>query len=301
MGDRLFATTDERFDLHLCEGCGIVFLWPMPDPADLHRYYPDHYWFDPGQEGEKSAQAGLIDRYRRFLLRDHVRFVSAVIQDRRQAGRPTRVIDIGCGDGSFLQALGEPESMGMDMSPAAVRIVGERGYAAVCGSPTDHTLPHGSFGVITAFHFLEHVHPVEPILEAIRGLLAPDGDLVVQVPNRDSWQARLLGRHWSGYDVPRHLVDYSDRTLTATLERSGFSVIDKSHHSIRDNPGSLASSIAPGLHPPGRMARTGRRDGVGAALANLTYMALTLASLPFCLAESLFGHGASVMVRARPH
>lgn len=153
---------------------------------------------------------------------------------------------------------------------------------------------------MTAFHFLEHVHPPEPVLDAMRRLLAPGGALVLQVPNVRSWQAKLLGRHWGGLDVPRHLVDHSDRTLVALLGRCAFDVIACNHHCLRDNPTTFANSLVPGLYPPARVCRGGAEGGVGAALANLAYFAVTLACTPFAVIESLCGRGASVIVHARP-
>ena len=122
----------------------------------------------------------------------------------------------------------------------------------------------------------------------------------LQVPNADSWQAKLLGRRWGGYDVPRHLVNYSARTLRSTLEQHGFTVTAENHHSLRDNPTTLANSLVPGLYPPSRMARRAGPDGLGGTLANLAYLGVTLASMPFCLLEAACGAGASVMLRAQP-
>ena len=131
------------------------------------------------------------------------------------------------------------------------------------------------------FHYLEHVASAQASLEAVRHLLAPHGRLVVQVPN-------ALGRLWSGYDPPRHLVNYSERTLRRTLDDNGFEVLRVSHFSVRDNPTMLVISLLPRLYPPERLIRAPRKP---AALRELA-AALTLV-------ESLFGHGAAVTFEAR--
>jgi len=298
--DRLFATTDERFDVDCCDDCGAHFLAEIPPLERLARYYPDDYWVGPSDRQPGRAQGGLLEKYRRFVLRDHVRFVGAVLTAQRARGLPVRVLDVGCGDGSFLEALGERHALGMDLSLPALCAVRARGFPAVRGVLTACPLRAGSFSLVTAFHFLEHVHPVEPVLAAMKALLAPGGEIVVQVPNADSWQAKLLGRFWAGYDVPRHLVDYSARTLCSVLERCGFAVVATNHHCLRDNPTTVANSLVPRLYPPARMSRPGGSRGLGGALANLAYLGVTLASTPFCVVESLCGRGASVMVHARP-
>jgi hypothetical protein len=88
---------------------------------------------------------------------------------------------------------------------------------------------------------------------------------VVQVPNAASWQFRLLGRRWSGVDVPRHLFDFRGRDVERLLEECGMEVVRRKYFSLRDNPAGLASSVAPALDP---MARRVRRvaESAGARL-----------------------------------
>jgi SAM-dependent methyltransferase len=302
LSDRLFRTTTERFAVAACTACGSRFLTPTPAPERLAAWYPEGYWVgsDGGGGDAARAQRGLIERYRRFVLRDHVRFVRRVLDAQRARGLRVRVLDVGCGDGSFLQALGERDCLGMDVSLPALRAARARGIRGLRSTLADGALRPGSFSLVTAFHFLEHVCPPEPVLAAMRALLAPGGELVLQVPNARSWQARALGRFWGGLDVPRHLVDYTDASLVALLERTGCRVLAVNHHCLRDNPTTLANSLVPALYPPARVARGGAGGGVAALASDLAYLAATLACTPFALLEAACGRGASVMVHARP-
>jgi SAM-dependent methyltransferase len=297
----LFRTTTDRFDVFGCPDCRTAFVHPVPGPARLASFYPETYWVGPSdREPGAGVPGGLLERYRRFVLRDHVRFVGRVVADQRAAGMAVRVLDVGCGDGSFLEALGVPGSLGMDLSVTALRAVRARGFQAVRGVLDECPIRPGSCSLVTAFHFLEHVHPIEPVLESMRRLLAPGGEIVVQVPNADCLQARILGRHWAGYDVPRHLVNYTTRTLRQVVERAGFEVVAENQHCLRDNPTTLSNSLVPGLYPPSRMARAGGHGGLLGALANMAYLGITVASMPFSWFEAVLGRGASVMLRARP-
>ncbi len=300
--DRLFRTTDERFDVGACAACGSRFLAPMPPAERLARYYPDGYWVGTADGGDDAArrQRGLVERYRRFVLRDHVRFVGRVVSAQRQRGQAVRVLDVGCGDGSFLQALGVADHVGMDSSLPALRAAKARGVRGVRSTLDDGALRPGSFSLVTAFHFVEHVFPPEPVLAAMAALLAPGGEVVLQVPNARSWQAKLLGRRWHGFDVPRHLVDYTDRAFTALLDRCGYDVLAVNHHCLRDNPATAAISVVPGLFPPARIARGGADHGLAAFAADVAYLAVTLAWTPLAVLEAACGRGASVMVHARP-
>jgi SAM-dependent methyltransferase len=189
---------------------------------------------------------------------------------------------------------------GLDFSREAAAVAWKWQQApAVCGDLAHAPLRAGSFAGITMFHVLEHVPDPRAYLVAARDLLAPDGRLVVQVPNAASWQFRLLGRRWSGVDVPRHLYDFRDRDVEELLESCGMEVVRRKYFSLRDNPAGLASSLAPALDP---MARRVRRvaESAGARLAkDLAYLALAAAALPFALAEAAFRAGSTVMMEAR--
>jgi SAM-dependent methyltransferase len=299
VSDRLFRTTAQRFGLCSCQACGLWFLDPIPPPAELAGYYPRGYWV--GAQG--GAQGRLTERYRMAVLRDHVRFVAAIVAEQHARGMAVRILDVGCGDGSFFAALSRhpvfraarPRCVGLDQSLDAARAVRARGFDALLGQLTALPLRDRTFSLVTMFHYLEHVHPAGPHLAAVQRLLVAGGELVVQVPNAESFQARVLGRRWGGFDPPRHLIHYGRRTLRESLRRHGFEVVRDTTFSLRDNPTTLVNSLLPGLYPPARAA-AGRRS----ALADLLYLAAVLAAMPPTWLEAACGHGAAVMARARP-
>jgi SAM-dependent methyltransferase len=160
--------------------------------------------------------------------------------------------------------------------------------------------PAASFAGLTMFHVLEHLYDPRAYLNAARNLLAPDGRLVVQVPNLASWQFRLLGRSWNGVDVPRHLFDFRDRDVEKLMEQCGFEVLRRKYFSLRDNPAGLASSLAPSLDPMARRVRRVKESGRARLAKDLAYFALVVSSLPFTVAEAVFHAGSTVMIEARP-
>ena len=100
------------------------------------------------------------------------------------------------------------------------------------------------------------------------------------------------------YSSPRHLIHYTTATLRRALERHGVEVMRVTHASLRDNPTTFANSVAPSLYPPARVAR--HPGQAAAAWASLAYLGIVGAALPFTLAEAACGHGAAVMMEARP-
>lgn len=294
-GDRLYRTTGRRFRVVECQRCRLLRLEPRPTPAELRRCYPERYWFEP----DPTTAGRLEEAYRRFVLGDHVSFVKRALEDAQESGP---VLDVGCGGGLFLRLLREQGSsvLGLDHSLQAASVAWHaNAVPAICGELEDAPLGASSCAAITMFHVLEHLdHPVE-YLGAARELLRPRGRLIVQTPNAACWQFRLLGRAWSGLDVPRHLFDFRSSDLERLLESSGFTVLRRKYFSWRDNPASLASSLAPILDPMGRRTRRVVESTAARIAKDLAYFALVAAAVPFTLMEAAAGAGATVMIEAR--
>ena len=300
--DRLFHTTDKEFELHECGQCGIIFLAPTPREEEIASYYPCGYWW---QTADRSHQANswhkLLDTYRQAIIRGLVRRIRRLAT--KVPGSRVRLLDVGCGDGLFLAACEQPRwvLLGLDQSLDALGAARERALLGVTQG-TVNSLPFGgdSVDLITMLHVLEHLpEPHQPLREVHRAL-SPDGLLVVQVPNARSLQRYLFGRRWAGFDAPRHLVNYSSKTLRALLEQNGFSLVWMSHFSPRDNPAMPVMSLFPWLYPPARrlVAPTpGGRPWVN-SLLDVSYFILVFLATPLAFAESLVGRGGTIVAAA---
>ena len=294
--DRLYRTTSREFAVVRCESCGLARLDPRPSPDELRHYYPESYWFAP----DGGAAGRLEETYRRAVLGDHVWFVQSAL--RRSSARGP-LLDVGSGGGLFLRMMRARgfRGVGLDVSGQAAAVAWRRqGVPSICAQLEKAPLRPGAFAGITMFHVIEHLPDPRAFLIAARNLLAPDGRLIVQVPNAASWQRRLLGRRWNGLDVPRHLFDYRDADLEKLLYSCGFDVLRRKYFSMRDNPAGLASSLAPGLDPMARRVRRIPETGTVRLAKDLAYFALAVAALPFAAAEAAFHAGATVMMEARP-
>jgi SAM-dependent methyltransferase len=283
----------------------LIRLSPQPAPGELHEYYPANYWFAP----EISTADRMEQRYRRFVLRDHLRFVERALREvaeHEQRG-PGMILDVGCGGGLFLEVLaergagrGKRRLAGLDFSLDAANMTWRRaGVAAVCATLSKAPFAAGSCAVITMFHVLEHLYDPASYLESARELLAAEGRLIVQVPNAACWQFLLMGERWSGIDVPRHLIDFRLKDLDLLLETCGFEVLRHKHFSLRDNPAGMATSIAPGLDPMARRIRRVAETPRLRLFKDVLYLALAGALAPFTLLEAACRAGSTIMVEAR--
>lgn len=293
--DRLYRTTARSFDVVACGGCGLLRLSPRPLEGDLLQFYPQQYWF----AGDASLAGRMEEAFRRLLIRDHARFVRRAY---RNAGGTGPMLDAGCGGGllaGLLRKHGVP-ALGLDASVDAVKLAWHRHQVpALQGDLRQPPFAPGSLALLSMFHVVEHL--VDPVayLHAGHALLRDGGRLVVQVPNADSLQFRLLRGRWSGIDIPRHLQNFRRGDLQRLLTAAGFEITRYKYFSWRDNPAGLATSLAPGLEPVARKVRQSDRGGAARLLNDAAYLALVLASTPFAMFEAALGRGSTVMVEAR--
>ncbi len=287
--DRLYSTTDEVFRVIECRTCRLVRLYPRPEPYRLPHYYPDNYW----HVAEPETVSEVVRRCRRFVLRDHLRFVEQALAD---AGAPGPVLDVGCGTGLFLKMLRERGHQGIGLDVVAWE---ENRVPAVCATLSHAPLPEASFAAVTMFHILEHLYDPTSYLEAAHRLLRADGRIIVQTPNAASWQFLLLGENWRGLEIPRHLWHFRTADLEILLDRCGFEVVRTKHFSLRDNPSYLATSLAPWLDPSVRAVRGAVETPRRKLLKDVLHFGLVLACVPFALLEAACHAGGTVMVEAR--
>ena len=146
-----------------------------------------------------------------------------------------RVLDLGCGEGSFAGALvaaGARVTMA-DVAEAAL----ERARVKASGAEAvrleeDAPLPftHGSFDLVWCGEALEHVADASGLACEVRRVLRAGGTLLVTVPNQPRLRVAvesLAGRPLEERLDPRsdHLRFFTARTLEALLAGAGFGSI----------------------------------------------------------------------------
>jgi SAM-dependent methyltransferase len=143
-----------------------------------------------------------------------------------------RLLDFGCGAGVFLERMRNRgwTVEGVEVSGAVAEDVRRRtGIQVHAGSLPHANLHDGQFDVVTMWQSLEHVHNPREVIAAARQLVAPQGQLLVAVPNLACWSFQTFGEHWFALDVPRHLNHFTPLTLTKLIESEGFVVRRMQH------------------------------------------------------------------------
>lgn len=118
------------------------------------------------------------------------RFATGVALARAFRGR--RVLDYGCGDGTFLAMLSATsdrpaEAVGAELddhqvSDCRARLGDRAGLSFVSIDSLDSDAHRERYDAVVCMEVLEHVVEVEGVIDRLWGLLAPDGTLLVSVP-----------------------------------------------------------------------------------------------------------------------
>jgi SAM-dependent methyltransferase len=136
--------------------------------------------------------------------------------------KDVRFLDVGCGDGQFLSFLkqrGYSNLTGIEPDPARAANAGKRGlpiFASVEAARAQGAVAD-SIELMTVWHVLEHVRQPIPFLNKYAPLLAPNGIMLVSVPNQKAAQTRLFGKYSAYPDYGRHIW-YHDPSYLGFLQ-----------------------------------------------------------------------------------
>jgi SAM-dependent methyltransferase len=146
-----------------------------------------------------------------------------------------RALDCGCGAGDnagALQARGWVVE-GITLS-AAEKAEASRFCSAVWVHDLETGIPdsvRGPFDLVVMSHVLEHLRNPDVVLQGIRTVLAPDGVVLVALPNILHWRYRMrlfAGRFEyedGGIMDNTHLRFYTHASGKRLLENNGFEVL----------------------------------------------------------------------------
>jgi 2-polyprenyl-3-methyl-5-hydroxy-6-metoxy-1,4-benzoquinol methylase len=217
-----FVATGESFDLHRCNNCSFLFTNPRPRAIEIGLYYQsDRYVSHAGDKQNLSFMYKVYDVVRDYSIKQKLKLIKSYHPN-------GKLMDLGCGLGYFLNGVVKDktfDALGVDVSTEAIDYVKQKFGYAVLGEDKLDTIEKHSFDVITQWHVLEHVHLLNERMQQLKRMLKPNGTLFIAVPNSNSWDAKHYREFWDGYDVPRHLYHFNQKSFGLLMQKHGFEVI----------------------------------------------------------------------------
>ncbi len=244
--DRLFGAPG-NWNLMQCPECQLVWLNPQPIPEDVGKLYARYYTHQKHDASKrilaglrKSVNASILMSSFGYQLNGPSKIIGSMLswigplKDLAggevlwlEYGDKRRLLDVGCGNGSFLVHMRQLgwEVTGVEPDEEAVSAARKKfGLEAFHGSLEEAKFPDGHFDAITMNHVIEHVIDPEGLLKECCRVLRPGGKLVVVTPNIKSLGRRVFGEYWRGFEVPRHLFLFDPEALRTCAGQSELTV-----------------------------------------------------------------------------
>jgi len=168
-----------------CRHCGLEYF--IPTVAGDSEFYRE-LSMSPRYYNQSQWEFDLVEK--KLLLTD-------------------RVLDIGCGEGSFLRRIHQQveQAIGIDTNPSAIGRARAAGLDARMMDIFDFSQRHGGmFDRACCFQVVEHLPRIKPFIKAAVSCLKPNGVLILSVPNRQ----RIFQSPLDVLDCPPHHVSRWD-------------------------------------------------------------------------------------------
>jgi 2-polyprenyl-3-methyl-5-hydroxy-6-metoxy-1,4-benzoquinol methylase len=210
--------SQEEFSIQECDSCSFRFVNPRPGKSDIGRYYQSDKYIS--HDAEKSDLLSRLYKLARIIsIRGKFRIVKKFCMG-------GKILDIGCGTGEFLNycRIKGFEVAGVEPNDKARAYAQSKNLIIACKQLELLSGMNGMINCITMWHVLEHIHDLNELIMLIKQLLAPNGVLIVAVPNSNSWDAAYYKHFWAAYDIPRHIYHFTKGTMQGLASRTGLEV-----------------------------------------------------------------------------
>jgi len=226
------------FHLVQCRVCELTRTFPLPSDEvlrvhDIHSYYGrDVHKFNP-----------RVQRIRSFLMRMRAKHYLSFISDSIQT---PKILDVGCAEGRLLKSFLEYgcQCWGIEHpSYPAQRFLDSDRIVYLQGDLHTMNLPEGLFDLIFLWHALEHMDNPLLVMSRLQKLLAPQGAIIVAVPNFSSMEARRFKQFWFHLDIPWHKYHFNEKSIRYLITKAHLRVIRMSTLCVEQGPYGLLQSI----------------------------------------------------------
>ncbi len=217
---RLFCQKN-GYDLHRCQQCDLVFVWPVPNILDdvysknyFHKDDQDHKFGYTDYDQDKEMM--------REIFLKHLDSFAKLVPGRR-------IFDIGSATGYFLDLAKTKgwQTYGIDISEYASKLAHDKGHQAWAGKDLESVETDDKFDLVTMWDVLEHLPDPLTYLKKLRSMMSEDSVLAVNTIDRGSLWAKILGKRWQLIVPPEHLMYYTYKNLEDLFTQAGFEVIAK--------------------------------------------------------------------------
>lgn len=210
------------FQIVRCKKCGFLFTNPRPSEESIGSFYDSAGYISHHDESD-SLMSKVYNQVRKLAVTSKLELIK-----KHDPHQEKKILDIGCGTGFFINSCLDQhwEVTGTEPDDDARSAAQKRTGIPIYPSVFDDSLREAQFTSITMWHVLEHIHRLDETMSWLYQHLAPKGTLFIAVPNPQSYDSQVFGKHWAAYDVPRHLYHFTKDTMEKLLLHYNFTIVD---------------------------------------------------------------------------
>lgn len=220
---RDYTVSGELFTLARCRQCQMVITQQPPVSEKIGSYYKSENYVS-----HSDTRQGLFFRLyhvaRSWMLQSKRRLVE------KYSGKTSgQLLDWGCGTGYFPATMQQAgwQVQGIEADDDARNYARQKFSLAVAAPEEVAQLSGKQYDCISFWHVMEHLHDLQGTIANIERLLAPQGIVVIALPNQQSYDAWYYGRYWAAWDVPRHLWHFAPQNIERLMAANGFGILHK--------------------------------------------------------------------------
>ncbi len=233
-----------------CTNCGLVYATPQPvlTAESINEIYASDYYDNYFGTEISYQDPSLASYYMQCYEKEF-----AVYKQYTSQKEGLRVLDVGCGDGKFLEIFQKNgwQCLGLEPSETSRIVARNKGFEVIDNPFLEMPETYGQFDFIFMDNVIEHINEPNDFAKKAFDLLLPGGVFVTKTPNSNSlieksetialqllpsfmsnalmkgikkYMGMGTGRvhRYGNLHPPVHLAIYNKSSITKLLEKAGF-------------------------------------------------------------------------------
>lgn len=228
----------DSWNIEECSTCGFAKIDPPPIMEGREKYYREEKVVERNVK-QKRPSHKLSRLLKRLFSAATGREKGAIFYDklRRYLSHGSKILDIGCGDGSFIcKARENFVCTGIEISEYLASMARERlGIKVITGNFLNTSFLNEEYDGITLISILEHLGDPQEAIKKCFNLLKRRGVLLLKTVNYGCLNRRIKKGRWTGFRPPDHVIYFNPSNLKILLKKMGFKKIKISAAPFNDN------------------------------------------------------------------
>ena len=205
--------TERQHALLACQQCEVFFISPYPRASEqfstVEEYDYDELEILGAEKHYRSAQLFYDQYFPRIVA---------------ECDSARSFLDVGCGTGCLLERLATVAGLrreGIELNAARAEFAREKANCVVHSVPIEQFRPEEPYEVVSLINVFSHVPDVNRMFQAVRGVLASHGKLILKVGELSPQIRKDATFDWQ---IPDHLQFMGLGTAEYLAKKHGFRI-----------------------------------------------------------------------------